>query len=466
MMKDLCIVHIGMPKTGSTSLQNALFSGIQDKRFKYANSAEVNHSVSIFSLFTDNAEQYYYHVNNNYKIDEINAFNAINRERLISGFNDNNSKVEIISGEDIFHLPEYGILRLRDFLKTYFKEIIIVGYVRPPKSFMESAFQQLVKYHNVADFCFDIIYHPYKNFEKFDRVFGKENVNLWKFDPRNFPGGDITSDFCQRFGIGGTFEKQARDNESISMEAISALFCYNGLINKSDYGADNARFNDALVETVRCIGNARFKFSQSLINSVLQHYSDDLDWIECRMGINLRDEQHEDGGIGSPEELIQVSKGIAPALKQIIGEKYKQIDPFIEATSDAAILMDIIKRIIAIESGACVHSHQLKSMIEKDRITYMTIRLSGLFDEKYYAEEYSDMLQVKSNGGDLLAHYVQHGEKEGRNPNKEFNSQWYGVNYPDVSSSGLNFLYHYIVHGRFEGRPCQPNTHTSLLTSL
>jgi hypothetical protein len=54
---------------------------------------------------------------------------------LIDGFKNHTKSIEIISGEDIYHLgqDENALRRMKLFLEEYFKQIIIVGYVRPPK---------------------------------------------------------------------------------------------------------------------------------------------------------------------------------------------------------------------------------------------------------------------------------------------------------------------------------------------
>ncbi len=77
------------------------------------------------------------------------------------------------------------------------------------------------------------------------------------------------------------------------------------------------------------------------------------------------------------------------------------------------------------------------------------IRASGLFDPAWYLETYPD---VAARQADPLRHYVRHGAREGRDPNRFFSSSWYLTNYPDVARSGLNPLVHYIVHGAGEGR--------------
>ena len=46
-----CIIHIGMHKTGSTSIQRSL-QGYRDDRFQYARLGKTaNHSLAMYSLF-------------------------------------------------------------------------------------------------------------------------------------------------------------------------------------------------------------------------------------------------------------------------------------------------------------------------------------------------------------------------------------------------------------------------------
>jgi hypothetical protein len=61
--KDLCIVHIGMPKTGSTALQSSLFSHIADERVAYAALPIANHSEIMYSMFSSSPEKYRLHLN-------------------------------------------------------------------------------------------------------------------------------------------------------------------------------------------------------------------------------------------------------------------------------------------------------------------------------------------------------------------------------------------------------------------
>ena len=77
------------------------------------------------------------------------------------------------------------------------------------------------------------------------------------------------------------------------------------------------------------------------------------------------------------------------------------------------------------------------------------IRRSGLFDTGWYLERYPDVAEA---GIDPVVHYVRFGAKEGRDPAPWFSTSAYLQANPDVAASGVNPFYHYIRHGVAEGR--------------
>jgi len=94
--------------------------------------------------------------------------------------------------------------------------------------------------------------------------------------------------------------------------------------------------------------------------------------------------------------------------------------------------------------------------IEDERIKeeYRIIKESGLFDEGWYLEQYSD---VKRDNWHPILHYILYGWKEGRNPSPEFDTNYYLFLNVDVDLSGVNPLIHYILYGRYEGRRPKEN---------
>jgi O-antigen biosynthesis protein len=88
--------------------------------------------------------------------------------------------------------------------------------------------------------------------------------------------------------------------------------------------------------------------------------------------------------------------------------------------------------------------------IRQDQAPEGQIDLAGLaknFDTQWYLEQNPD---VAANGIDPFQHYIEHGKKEGRHP--AFDKDWYLRQYPDVLQSGIDAREHYITHGKLEGR--------------
>lgn len=81
------------------------------------------------------------------------------------------------------------------------------------------------------------------------------------------------------------------------------------------------------------------------------------------------------------------------------------------------------------------------------------VRQSDLFDVDWYIARYPD---VAAAGIDPVAHYLEFGAKEGRDPGPMFDSRYYLQTYPDVVASGINPLVHFLRHGQSEDRKTRP----------
>jgi hypothetical protein len=98
--------------------------------------------------------------------------------------------------------------------------------------------------------------------------------------------------------------------------------------------------------------------------------------------------------------------------------------------------------------------HNLARVLRQTTLIKKSIlRNSGLFDEMWYLQTYSDVAKKRKNP---VSHYLRHGAKEGRNPGPQFDTQWYLANNRDVAETGVNPLLHYIQFGQTEGRQPRP----------
>lgn len=80
---------------------------------------------------------------------------------------------------------------------------------------------------------------------------------------------------------------------------------------------------------------------------------------------------------------------------------------------------------------------------------YKIIKKSGLFDEKYYLENYED---VRKADIDPIKHFIKYGWQEEKNPSAIFNTSFYLETNIDIKEANINPLLHYINHGWKEKR--------------
>jgi hypothetical protein len=227
----------------------------------------------------------------------------------------------LISGEAVVSLRPNALEALRDFLARHFDQITIVAYVRPPSQLIASSFQERVKGGTIKDFSTARLYQNYKRLlAKFDTVFGRDNVHLWKFDPKAFPEGCVVQDFCSRLAIPLPKAKIVRVNESASRETIGLLYAYHKFGEADDQ--PKMRGHEAM-EFGAFIGGTKFRFSPDLIRALLNANLPDIEWMEERLGESLREElgTHNDGDVRDEADLLRFDKVAVGKLSKAVDRK-------------------------------------------------------------------------------------------------------------------------------------------------
>jgi hypothetical protein len=200
-------IHIGVHKTGSTSIQHTLGEkqyelsrkGYLYPVFKKRLFAIYNHSWPFYSLFSTNAGMY--HVNIKDGISNRNELNTLNnsfREQLLNQISSFKGHSLIISGEDISALNKEELRNLKEFLEqstSHKVSFTIIIFSRHPVDQFRSIIQERVKngtisltnHYNSALF----FRHYYKNLTlKFGEIFGENNIFAGRYeDALKMPGG-------------------------------------------------------------------------------------------------------------------------------------------------------------------------------------------------------------------------------------------------------------------------------------
>lgn len=252
------ILHAGMHKTASTSIQETLLhesnknilnkNNISAHFDKYSN----NNSIFVTSFYNKPQDGYYFKRNGISSKDAENILDIVNSEILDELEND---KQLLISSENISGMDIRRLTRMKNYLIDnckYNVKFKIILYVRNPITYF-SAFVQttnisntennFVNYRNQFKFLYSI-------FENLTKVFGKENINIYQFE-----------DTCKHeYGPTGYFLdilkfsnedihniNYINSNIGMSMEAFNIMKFINekeplfisGSVNKNRYKGEN-----------------------------------------------------------------------------------------------------------------------------------------------------------------------------------------------------------------------------------
>jgi len=127
------------------------------------------------------------------------------------------------------------ILALKDYLSSYFDEIILIGYLRSQESWIASRLSQTAKLggvHKVEKLIGARVNDYYATLKPWWDVFGKANMRFRILDRASLYKGDLFSDFMNVMDVEVTpaFKIPKRENESLSADMISFLQYFNHLV--------------------------------------------------------------------------------------------------------------------------------------------------------------------------------------------------------------------------------------------
>lgn len=338
------VLHIGMEKTGSSSIQQVLH-GYDDGQTIYAPFEWVNHSLPLQVLFkpidqqspglrAQGLDEARFASLREKAQAQLDAALKTDRQRLI------------ISAEGVLSLKPRQHKALKRSLVKHCEKLRVLAYVREPLSYASSSFQQGLK-AGAGNFRV-----PVQNFEsrlgRVFQVYGEQRIELVYFDPKSFPNGSVVQDFSARVGVDCAQLDDQRANESMAMYAAAALFLWNR------DGANSTGSEDrfaARLQIIRLLlsnsqkrktpraqwarlgkntkqmderGVAKFRFSKALVHSRID--ANDVKWIEDRLGVPLMPKElteadiHDDYGVRSEEDFLQIGEAaywwLAPLLRQ------------------------------------------------------------------------------------------------------------------------------------------------------
>jgi hypothetical protein len=256
------ILHIGMPKTGSSSIQETL-KKFNDGDTAYIQLGPRNHSEAARAISFDKEK----HAHQRLPLFSTDLATLQKRRRAlierIETFAETAPSRTIFSAESVYHFNAVRFARLARFLGKRFGPIHVVGYLRPPSSFIHSSFQQAIK---TGRSVFQIDDPKYRS--KLSKIKGAnfiEKVTMRRFARADLKDENVVSDFTDLIGITVSDNQIIDDmNTGMSLETTCLLLFYNRVCPSPNSNPDAMKDRLALVAALEALPGRKLTLDPAL----------------------------------------------------------------------------------------------------------------------------------------------------------------------------------------------------------
>lgn len=340
-MANKCYIHIGMHKTGSSSIQET-FCGerLKSVKIKYFPILGPNHGVGFKKLFPNIGS------NEELKKLEFKSYLPILKENIYMNLIYKTAKeLEneniFFSGED-FSNTTYVVDLVNHIFPNH--EIEVICYVRNPIDFASSGFQQRVKGPGVHSFNQEINFNNLipdyrEKFEPYVKNNKISKLHIKEYKRTNLLGGDVIDDIAKIMKLESSEYNKVISNES----ADGIVIAYTFLLKSSEiYKAATKVLNNKLVsktnekflETFESNKSPKIILCGKKLNEALKEKKDSIKWIEDYLCTKFQDKVNQDKDafyINDENDifvLAKKNKSILENLKRKIKIKTNNIGEF------------------------------------------------------------------------------------------------------------------------------------------
>jgi hypothetical protein len=311
-----CFFHIGMPKTGTTSIQSALFYQLSEPHLQYCSFGEVNGSRGMSTLFSETPGNFVW--NKLLGLDDQSV--AQYRKQLESRRNRAVRRARsrgadlVISAESGWNMTSSELARIKAWLNSEGYEVKVVAYLRPWMAWLPSILQEKIK-NGLTDFAKVVDYDSLTGLldyaGRMDRtveVFGEDAVDWRKYDRRSLRSGCAVQDFFECIGAKGAPPQAPFENDSLGMEACKLLYHYNR--HQFPATADSRWLAERsfLLGHLNTLRSEPLQMHRSLVEHIVPFVEEQQKHLLNRHGIDLplgmENVAEGDAGIRSEEDLL------------------------------------------------------------------------------------------------------------------------------------------------------------------
>jgi len=303
MTQKKLILHIGFPKTATTSIQETLSRGrdlLEEQGIHYpritrsSSNNDMNHEEVLLSLFSERSERLHAYIKRAEEIEDVSAANAAYRDQFEMLFARKDCIV-LISADNLPHQPQKILKKIESAIQKYGWSIEVIASVRSPLSDLASTYSEITKsiplaYKKLPDYR--VRTSASRRLENLRSVF--DTVRTYPFSEAcRHPRGPVGY-FLDFLGVenAGAFEL-IKANEGLSNNAIRLLAYINRFESLILNGRKNPNRSERDLAALWTVPGPKFRLTREEYEMVREHIEFENAWLESNLGREYCDDEIE-----------------------------------------------------------------------------------------------------------------------------------------------------------------------------
>ncbi|QFU74714.1 hypothetical protein EY643_03045 [Halioglobus maricola] len=298
-----CYLHIGLDKTGTTSVQRAfareaaLLESNCDLHFPHIFPDRVhfdgNHSPYLRALFCEFPRaRRRLAARGLTSEEEIAHYNRTTLKALHAGFTATSATRLLLSAEVVTHFQQEDLESLKLWCQELAENITVIACIRHPVHALASEMQQRLRIGAKLE---NLNTHPphhrlREKFTQLENIFGRSSVLAYSFHRATEHPSGLAAALLAELAIeqDSLFERERASNTSMSAEAARQLSAYNEQLPAFIEGRANPARCAQEVRRLAAIPGETFCASAEASQRVAELAASDIAWMEDRYSIDLR----------------------------------------------------------------------------------------------------------------------------------------------------------------------------------
>ncbi|MFM7167386.1 MAG: hypothetical protein ACKO3T_19260 [Planctomycetaceae bacterium] len=370
MAGDL-ILHVGMPRTGTSAIQESLYYGLNNPETLYFSFDETKASATLNALFSADPSDDPRLRLLGWSPEKFADFQRTAEQKLwhaLSVATSTHSSL-YLSAENCWVMQQSELAAMKRFIEAARLPIRVVAYIRPRHDWLESRFQDYIsrggRNFRVAPLRMDVLNYA-ERIQTLEQVFGKAWVELFPYAPHLFPDKCVVMHFRRTRELDLPADAIRRTPASLSLPALRLLYAYRQHVPQRRGSKSAVMQNQLLLKQLSALSGPQLRLHPELVAPILDPLQDQLAVVSDRTGVDFPETWHrrdDELCVQSEQDLLnfcdqsldwlcqvsrmpQIRRGSAEQTAQQVAERVEKLRTAIPLSMTIQWNLDATKRFL------------------------------------------------------------------------------------------------------------------------